>query len=136
MNTNIFSLFLKKLLTKNLCSLIIKMQSETMFAQGGNMKRVNKVKFIRSTIMTIGLVIFIILLLTNISFSHTEIIYKEIAISSGDTLWNIAKYEKNNNAYFEDKDVRDIIAEIKYINNLNSSNLSIGDKLHIPTIIK
>lgn len=98
------------------------------------MKRVNKVKFIRSTIITIGLVIFIILMLTNISFSHTEITYKEIAISSGDTLWNIAKYEKNNNAYFEDKDVRDIIAEIKYINNLNSSNLSIGDKLTIPTI--
>lgn len=98
------------------------------------MKRVNKVKFIRSTIITIGLVIFIILMLTNISFSHTEITYKEIAISSGDTLWNIAKYEKNNNAYFEDKEVRDIIAEIKYINNLNSSNLSIGDKLTIPTI--
>lgn len=98
------------------------------------MKKINKVKFIRSSIITIGLIIFIILMLTNISFSHTEIIYKEIAISSGDTLWNIAKYEKNNNAYFEDKDVRDIVAEIKYINNLNSCNLSIGDKLTIPTI--
>lgn len=98
------------------------------------MKKINKVNFIRSTTVTIGLIIFIILILTNISFSHTEIIYKEIAISSGDTLWNIAKYEKNNNAYFEGKDVRDIVAEIKYINNLNSSNLSIGDKLTVPTI--
>lgn len=98
------------------------------------MKKVNKVKFIRSLIITIGLIIFIILMLSNISFSHTEIIYKEIAISSGDTLWNIAKYEKKNNAYFEDKDVRDIIEEIKYINNLNTNNLSIGDKLAIPTI--
>lgn len=98
------------------------------------MKRVNKIKIIKSTSITIGLIIFLIMLLSNISFSHTEINYKEIAVSSGDTLWSIAKYEKNNNIYFEDKDLRDIIAEIKYLNNLKTSNLSIGDKLSIPTI--
>ena len=98
------------------------------------MKRINKRKFIRSTSITIGLIILLILMLSNISFSHTEIKYKEIAVSSGDTLWNIAKYEQNNNLYFEDKDVRDIVAEIKLLNNLKTSNLSIGDKLHIPTI--
>lgn len=98
------------------------------------MRIVNKKKFIRSMSITIGLIIFIILILANISFSHTEIKYKEIAISSGDTLWNIAKFEKSNNVYFEDKDIRDIIDEIKYTNKLNSSNLNIGDKLSIPTI--
>ena len=98
------------------------------------MRRINKRKFIRSTSITIGLIIFLILLLSNISFSHTEINYKEIAISPGDTLWSIAKFEQNNNDYFENKDVRDIIDEIKFLNNLNSSNLSIGDKLSIPTI--
>lgn len=98
------------------------------------MKIVNMKKFVRSVSVTIGLIIFLILMLTNISFSHTEINYKEISVSSGDTLWSIAKYEKDNNIYFEDKDIRDIIAEIKRINNLNASNLSIGDKLSIPTI--
>lgn len=98
------------------------------------MRRINKRKFIRSTTITIGLIIFLILMLSNISFSHAEINYKEIAVSSGDTLWGIAKYEKNNNIYFEDKDLRDIIAEIKYLNNLSTSNLNIGDKLSIPTI--
>ncbi len=98
------------------------------------MKKLNKRKFIRSTSITIGLIIFLILMLSNVSFSHTEVSYKEIAVSSGDTLWSIAKYEKNNNMYFENKDVRDIIDEIKYINNLTTSNLSIGDKLNIPTI--
>lgn len=98
------------------------------------MRRINKRKFVRSTTITIGLIVFVILVLSNISFSHTEVTYKEIAISSGDTLWSIAKYEKNNNSYFEDKDVRDIIDEIKHLNNLNTSNLSIGDKLSIPTI--
>ena len=98
------------------------------------MKRVNKRKFIRSTSITIGLIIFLILVLSNISFSHTEVIYKEIAVSSGDTLWSIARYEQNNNDYFENRDVRDIIDEIKFLNNLSSSNLSIGNKLSIPTI--
>jgi len=98
------------------------------------MERKNKRKFIRSITITIGLIIFLILILSNVSFSHTEINYKEIAVSSGDTLWSIARYEKSNNLYFEDKDVRDIIDEIKFLNNLSSSNLSIGDKLNIPTI--
>jgi len=98
------------------------------------MIRINKRKFIRSISLTIGLIIFLILMLSNISFSHTEISYKEIAVSSGDTLWSIAKYEQDNNVYFEDKDVRDIIEEIKYLNNLSVSNLEVGDKLTIPTI--
>ena len=98
------------------------------------MRRINKRKFIRSMSITIGLIIFLILMLSNVSFSHTEVGYKEIAVSSGDTLWSIAKYEQDNNIYFESKDVRDIIAEIKLLNNLNNSNLSIGDKLSIPTI--
>ena len=97
-------------------------------------RRINKRKFIRSMSITMGLILFLILILSNVSFSHTEITYKEIAVSSGDTLWSIAKYEQDNNLYFEDKDVRDIIDEIKFLNNLSSSNLSIGDKLNIPTI--
>ena len=98
------------------------------------MRIVNMKKFIRSTSIMIGLIVLLILMLTNISFSHTDLKYKEIAVSSGDTLWSIAKYEKNSNSYFEDKDIRDIIDEIKYVNNLKDSNLSIGDKLNIPVI--
>jgi len=98
------------------------------------MRRINKRKFIRSTSITIGLIIFLIILLSNVSFSHTEIKYKQIAVSSGDTLWSIAKYEKNNNIYFENRDVRDIIYEIKFLNNLTDSELNAGDQLSIPTI--
>ena len=98
------------------------------------MKIVDKRKFVRSITITAILVFFIILFLANISFSHTEINYKEIFVCPGDTLWNIAKYEKNNNTYFENKDLRDIVDEIKYLNNLNSSGLNVGDKLCIPEI--
>lgn len=98
------------------------------------MKIVNKKKFIRSVSVTIGLIVFLLLMLINTSFSHTETTYKTISVISGDSLWNIAKYEKENNIYFENRDIRYIVDEIKYINNLTTSNLSIGDKLNIPTI--
>lgn len=98
------------------------------------MKIVNKRKFIRSISILIGIVVFLILVMVNKCFSNTEVSYKEIAISSGDTLWSIARYEKNNNDYFEHKDIRAIVDEIKYINNLKASNLRIGDKLSIPVI--
>ena len=98
------------------------------------MKIVNKKRFIRSISIIIGLIIFIIFMLINTSFSHTEVNYKQIFISSGDTLWGIAKYEKEHNLYFEDKDIRYIVDEIRYINNLDTSNLNIGDELNIPTI--
>lgn len=98
------------------------------------MRIVNMKKFIRSTSIMIGLIVLLILMLTNISFSHTDLRYKEIAVSSGDTLWSIAKYERANNLYFENKDIRDIVDEIKFVNNLKDSNLSIGDKLNIPVI--
>lgn len=98
------------------------------------MKKNNNKKFMKSIMITICLIMFIILILANISFSHTEIKYKEISVCSGDTLWSIAKYQKSNNDYFENKDIRDIVTEIKNVNNLKDSNLSIGDKLNIPTI--
>ena len=98
------------------------------------MRIINRKKFIRSVSITICLIIFLIMLFINTSFSHTEIKYKKISVISGDTLWNIAKQERNTNDYFNNKDIRDIVDEIKYLNNLKSSNLNIGDELAIPTI--
>lgn len=98
------------------------------------MKIVNKKKFLRSISIVIGLVFFILLLLINTCFSHTEVKYKEISIVYGDSLWNIARYEQNNNPYFENKDIRYIVNEIKCTNNLNASSLMVGQKLNIPTV--
>lgn len=97
------------------------------------MKIVNRKRFITSISITIGVIFFIILLFVNISFSHAETNYKKIAVSCGDTLWNIAKYEKTNNEYFENKEIRDIIDEIKYTNHLSTSNINVGQELSIPT---
>ncbi len=52
--------------------------------------------------------------------------YITIKVSQGDTLWTLAKdYVK------EDEDIRDVIANIKELNNLKSSNIKIGQELVI-----
>lgn len=95
------------------------------------MKIVNKRKFIRSNVILMILVGTIIIFATN-AYSNVETKYKEEYIYAGDTLWAIAKEELENNKYFEGKDIRYVVDELKKVNNLSSSNLSEGDKLKIP----
>ncbi|MCI8352633.1 MAG: LysM peptidoglycan-binding domain-containing protein [Clostridia bacterium] len=97
-------------------------------------KIVNLSKFIRSILVILGIIICISLFISNISFSHTETTYRTICVSNGDTLWSIAKEEKISNSYYTNKDVRDIVNNIKDINKLTNCDLSIGQKLLIPNI--
>ncbi len=99
-----------------------------------NLKIANKKKFIRSIVIILGLIMFISLFISNISFSHGENTYKTIYVSNGDTLWNIAKEEQENNDYYENKNIREIVNNIKSINKLDNSNLSVNQKLLIPCI--
>lgn len=95
------------------------------------MKIKNIKKFIKGIAIVISFTILLIILLTNKSFSHKKISYKTIYVSSGDTLWSLAEEQQKNNIYYEGKDLRQIVSNIKNINNLNSSNLKIGQKLLI-----
>ena len=44
-----------------------------------------------------------------------------------------AQEEAKNNKYFENKDIREIVSEIKRINKLDNLDLKEGQKLVIPT---
>ncbi len=96
-------------------------------------KIVNKSKFIRSIIIVLGVVILGLLLLGN-TYSKTEITYKEDYIISGDTLWSIAQNQVNNNEYYKNKDIREVMYEIKQLNNIGNGNLEVGQKIKIPSI--
>ena len=93
----------------------------------------NKKKFERAIILIIGISIGINLLISTQTFSHQELKYKTVSVTSGDTLWNIAEKEQRNNYYYKDKDIRDVIGDIKAVNGLNSSNLTVAQTLSIPT---
>lgn len=96
------------------------------------MKIVNTRKFMR-TISILMLVFVGLLILTKNTYSKGETAYKERYIYNGDTLWSIAKEEIQNNEYFENKDIRDVVYEIKKVNNLDTSDLFDGQKIKIPT---
>ena len=84
-------------------------------------------------ILLIGVVIFIISTYTY-TYSESIKIFKEEYVISGDTLWSIAEHEAENNLYFKGEDIRNIISELKNINNIKSSYLKVGQKILIPEI--
>lgn len=96
------------------------------------MKIVNVKKFIR-TMSILGILILIIILFSNKTYSKVDTEYKEESIILGDTLWSISQEEAKNNKYFENKDIREIVSEIKRINKLDNLDLREGQKLLIPT---
>lgn len=96
------------------------------------MKIVNMTKFIRTIIILI-LIILAFAIFCSKTYSKVEVKYKEEYICTGDTLWDIAKKEIQNNKYFERKDIRDVISEIKSINNLKNVDLLEGQKILLPT---
>jgi len=103
---------------------------------GGIIMRIKNFKrFITSIIVFIGILVSMCLFISNVSFSHSEgIKTKTIYASFGDTLWSIAKTEQKENKYYENKNIMEIIADIKLINNLETSNIYNSQKLLIPYI--
>ncbi len=97
------------------------------------MKIVNKKKFIRSMVIILGGSILAFLGISN-TYSKTEVAYKEDYIIKGDTLWSIAENEVSNNEYYKNKDIREVMYEIEKLNNLQSENLEIGQKILIPNL--
>ena len=95
------------------------------------MKIVNKAKFVR-TISILIILICIITIFSKNTYSNVEICYKEDYIYAGDTLWNIAKKEIESNKYFENKDIRTAVNELKKINNFTNSEIYNGQKIKIP----
>lgn len=100
------------------------------------MKRiVNVRKFIISSTILFLVIASIISAVINVTYSYSETKYKTIYVTEGDTLWKIAEYERANNEYYENKDIRDIIYDIKNENKLNISNLKVGQELRIPIVM-
>lgn len=97
-------------------------------------KIVNVKRFIVSTIVLLFIIGSIINALVNSTFSYSEPRYKTIYIDQGDTIWSIAKNEQENNEYYQNTDIQNIIISIKKTNDLKVSNLKVGQKLLIPII--
>ena len=96
-------------------------------------KIVNKKKFIRSLLILVGLILLMILGM-NRTYSKTEIAYREDYIIKGDTLWSIAEKEAMTNEYYKNRDIREVMYEIRQLNHITNDNLEIGQKIIIPNL--
>lgn len=90
-------------------------------------------RFLRAILIIVGVIVFVNILMPDRTLSHQNVGYKTISVSNGDTLWTIAKAEQEENSYYDGKDIRDIIYDIKKTNNLENSSLKINQVLEIPT---
>lgn len=93
--------------------------------------KINLKKFIRALIIVIGITILITFLATKSIYSYEKLKTKTIYTNKGDTLWNIALDEKENNKYYKDKNIREIVYDIKQINNMQDSIILPGEALKI-----
>lgn len=80
-------------------------------------------------ILMLAICLIIISFISQKCIAEKQIEVKEITISEYNTLWNIASEicEDNDNL-----NVQKVIIEIKKINNLDSSNIYVGQQLFIP----
>lgn len=90
-------------------------------------------RIVKLNILIALLAIMFLLIIHSTSLSFKDIEYREIYVSKGDTLWDIAKSEQENNDYYKGKNIREIIFDIKKVNNLSNSELAINQKILIPS---
>ena len=91
-------------------------------------KNVTKRRVIRKIVM-IAICLITIAFLSQASFAEKQVEVKEITVNESDTLWNIASKicEENDNL-----NIQNVIIEIKKLNNLNASDIYVGQLLFIP----
>lgn len=97
------------------------------------MKIVNYRKFITSiALSTVVLLLALLTLFSSVS-AYTTPNYSSVYVEYGDTLWSISEIQSNTNLYYQGKDIRYIVKDIRDINNLTSCSIQPGQELLIPT---
>lgn len=99
------------------------------------MKKSNMKKRRRRTYTILaGIVILVTVLFNTTSLSSTQINYVDYTVSSNDTLWSIAQTIQENNINYNRTDIREIVYEIKKMNNMTTSEIFVNDTIIIPEI--
>ena len=87
------------------------------------MKRKNKIRLFWGSMI----LVFALLISSQIGNASTERKFITVTVHSGDTLWSLAQEHGDST-----KDVRRNIDEIKELNQLNGSAILVGQTLRIP----
>lgn len=94
-----------------------------------NIRIVSPIRFFAFVLIAVMLLVFGIYTVATMNTTEAATIntYRQVIVESNDTLWTIA------DEYSDDsKDVRDVIEELKEINDLTSDELQVGDVIFVP----
>lgn len=87
----------------------------------------NKRRFMITIAVLLSVISSVFLLSTTKTQGYSEVRYKEIVISSGDTLWDIAA-----EVYGSNSDIREKVSVIRKANNMTDSEIFAGQVLLLP----
>jgi len=87
----------------------------------------NKRRFMITMAIVISVISSMFLIATTKTEGYAETNYNKIVITSGDTLWDIV-----SETYGSNSDIRKIVSIIKNANDMNSSELYVGQVLLLP----
>lgn len=87
----------------------------------------NKRRFMITVAVLLSIISSVFLLATSKTQGYSEVTYKEVVISSGDTLWDIAAETYGNNS-----DIRKKVSVIRKANNMTDSEIFAGQVLLLP----
>lgn len=93
-----------------------------------NKKSKRSNKFVVNVLFILS-ILFVITLFTNFNLANKQIKTNEIIVQSDDTIWNLAKKACKDK---ENLNIQNVVIEIKEINNLDSSDIYVGQVLNIP----
>ncbi len=100
------------------------------------MKNIRKNRKVRINVKVFSrniLIMFVIIagfsLINSYSFGKKEIKTNEYVVSENQTLWSISKKICKNNSNLN---IENVIYDIKSINNLNTSEIYVGQVINIP----
>ncbi len=90
-------------------------------------KNINRFRtFIFTSVLIGSMFIFLILSSFTQAFSSSNIIYENIYVNSGDTLWGIASAHSNGTR------IEELVYQIREINDLGTNHIYPGDIIKVP----
>lgn len=90
-------------------------------------KRFNPAKFFRGIGLLIILTLTLSIFIKSSATGALQTEYKQVTVKKGDTIWKIARENKNNQS-----DIEEAIYTIRQANELKNTNLQPGQMLKIP----
>ena len=87
----------------------------------------NKRKFIIALAIVISIISSIFLIATTKTEGYSEITYKEIVVTHGDTLWDIVSETYGNNI-----NIRKKVSLVRKANAMSTSEIMVGQVLLLP----